>query len=263
MKKLALALVAATAAFVGQATAADMPMKAARPVAAPIQVANWTGCYIGGGGGYGMWNQEHTEYLLTGVADSLTATSGGRGWFGTVQGGCDYQFGGPGGQWLIGGFADYDFADIHGTRNASIGTFPYRGDEKLDEAWSVGGRIGWLPSPNFLTFFSGGYTQAHFNSYNLALNIAPGFPPAFTVPGRWRDGWFVGGGYEYQLSFLPGLTWKTEYRFADYDTERDTVYLFNTNTPSRFTDTHKYVQTIRSTLQWRFNFGGPAVVAKY
>ena len=47
-------------------------------------------------------------------ARSDTVTNGGRGWFGTVQGGCDYQFAGPYGNWVIGAFGDYDFSNIHG-----------------------------------------------------------------------------------------------------------------------------------------------------
>ena len=60
MKKLALAATA-VAALSGQALAADMPMKAARP--APVVAAvSWTGCYVGGGGGYGMYYQEHRGF---------------------------------------------------------------------------------------------------------------------------------------------------------------------------------------------------------
>src|SRR5437879_1105920 len=98
MKKLALAVVAA-AAFTGSAVAADMPARtySKAPPPAPIAVANWTGCYVGGGGGYGLWNQENTLFVdppLVAVRTpaSATATAGGRGYFGTVQGGCDYQF---------------------------------------------------------------------------------------------------------------------------------------------------------------------------
>ena len=62
MKKLALAA-AAIAAFTGQALAADMPVKAIRP--APVVAAvNWTGCYVGGGGGYGMFHQRYGGGLL-------------------------------------------------------------------------------------------------------------------------------------------------------------------------------------------------------
>jgi hypothetical protein len=35
-------------AGLGSASAADMAVKAARPMPAPIVVYNWTGCYIGG-----------------------------------------------------------------------------------------------------------------------------------------------------------------------------------------------------------------------
>ena len=44
----------------GAAMAADLPMPAPAPVykAPPPPVYNWTGCYIGGGGGYGMWGQD-------------------------------------------------------------------------------------------------------------------------------------------------------------------------------------------------------------
>src|SRR5690348_9975881 len=62
MKKLALALLTTTAAFTGSAFAADLPMKAPAPYAAPAPAFSWTGCYIGAGGGYGMWNQEVTGF---------------------------------------------------------------------------------------------------------------------------------------------------------------------------------------------------------
>ena len=58
MKKIAL--IAASFALAGTASAADlrrpMPVKAPAPVA--VAAYSWTGCYVGAGGGYGMWNQE-------------------------------------------------------------------------------------------------------------------------------------------------------------------------------------------------------------
>ena len=52
-----------------------------------------------------------------------TFSTGGKGWFGTVQGGCDYQF--NTGSWaiVVGAFGDYDFADIKGRRIDVLGTF--------------------------------------------------------------------------------------------------------------------------------------------
>ena len=53
MKKLVLAL-SAVAAFSAPALAADMAAKAPMMRAAPVAYApSWTGCYVGGGGGYG------------------------------------------------------------------------------------------------------------------------------------------------------------------------------------------------------------------
>ena len=64
MKKLALALTA-VAAFGGQALAADMAVKA-RPAPPPVPVANWTGCYIAGSVGYGLFDNETSSFDTAG-----------------------------------------------------------------------------------------------------------------------------------------------------------------------------------------------------
>jgi outer membrane immunogenic protein len=110
MKKLAIAITA-VAAFTGSAVAADMPVKA-RYIAPVATAYNWTGCYVGAGGGYGMWNQDNQAFNAAGVALELQHTDGGRGWFGTGQVGCDYQFA-P--KWVVGAFGDFDVSDIKGT----------------------------------------------------------------------------------------------------------------------------------------------------
>ncbi len=74
----------------------------------PVPVASWTGCYIGGG--YGLWDQENTNFFDATATSprtqvSVTDSAGGRGWFGTVQGGCDYQFGLGNSQFVLGAFA--------------------------------------------------------------------------------------------------------------------------------------------------------------
>ena len=89
-----------------------------------------------------------------------------------------------------------------------------RPQEKLSSQWAVGGRIGGLVFPQLLTYFSGGYTEAH-----LAVN--PSDPRWSSLrhclgffTARPASGCFLGAGDEYALSFLPGLFWKTEYRFS-------------------------------------------------
>jgi outer membrane immunogenic protein len=275
MKKLALAL-SAVAAFTGSAIAADLP---ARPYtkAAPVAYVpppTWTGCYIGGGGGYGLWNQENTLFadprppsnvllrdLVIGDPTrrrqlAATETSGGRGWFGTVQGGCDYQFAAAGQQFVIGAQADYDFMSLKG--HVNVPTTNFTGDEKQNDAWSVGGRIGWLAFPQLLTYFSAGYTQAHFSGTTF-LNFRNS--DAVFLNSRTYDGWYLGAGDEYALTFMPGLFWKTEYRVSEYKKKTNPFYDADGPIFASF-DSKKWVQTVRSELVYRFNWGGP-VVAKY
>jgi outer membrane immunogenic protein len=265
MKKMLFAL-AALAAFTGSASAADlparMPMKAAPP---PLPVASWTGCYVAGGGGYGMWNQENTEFTdIPRVQTTYTKTDGGRGYFGTVQGGCDYQFGLGSWKLVVGGFGDYDFSDIHGNNNGYAGFGSgLLGNEKLSSTWAVGGRVGVLITPSLLTYFSGGYTEARFDRVNYSQWLV-GFPnPGVYMDGRTYRGYFLGAGDEYALSFAPGLFWKTEYRVSEFDTRTDPFRITATGaTFNQLDQSKKWVQTIRSELVYRFNWGGP-VVAKY
>jgi outer membrane immunogenic protein len=249
MNKLALHVTAISMLLAGTAAAADLrrpaPVKA--PAPAPV-VYNWSGCYVGAGGGYGMFDQEVT-YAPGGVPQGLSNDVGGRGWFGTVQVGCDYQFGPT---FVIGAFADYDFSGIKGDWSQPAFAAVV-GEEKHKSSWAAGGRIGWLPFQQLLVFVSGGYTQARFDAINLVA-ASNGAPTGLSVDKHTYSGWFIGSGYEYGISWLPGLFWKTEYRFADFGSER--VTLLNGGVPSGvYFDQDKTIQTIRSELVWRFNFG--------
>ncbi len=251
MKKFLLGASAVIAAAMSApAGAADMrvPMKAPPP---PPPVFNWTGCYLGAGGGYGMWNQDIVHVTDPGgVAVTSEQTNGGRGWFGTVQVGCDYQVT-P--SIVIGAFADYDFSNIKGDSNFLTVLV---GEERLRRSWAVGGRIGWLPLPQLLTYVSAGYTQARFGQVDL-FNFIPPFGSADVhLVEQTYNGWFLGTGYEYSIGWLPGMFWKTEYRFADYGSERVPFVTTSTGVPlGAAVDLHKYVHTVRSELVWRFNWG--------
>ncbi len=263
MKKLVLAL-SAVAALTGSAFAADLPARTYSKAPAMVAAApSWTGCYVGGGGGYDMWNQENQLYVngppLIPFPGSPSVTNGGRGYFGTVQGGCDYQL--PMASWnlVVGAFADYDFASAKG--NVAI-PFPFSnfaGQEKLSSQWSIGGRAGVLITPSLLTYFVGGYTEATFDGVNFTIL---GIPTLYTDKNTYK-GYFLGAGDEYALNFMPGLFWKTEYRFSDLDSKLNTLYIAGTRISfGELIDSHKYVQSIRSELTYHFNWSGP-VVAKY
>jgi outer membrane immunogenic protein len=262
MKKLVLAL-SAVAAFSAPALAADMAAKAPMMRAAPVAYApSWTGCYVGGGGGFGMWNQENTQFV-DGPPRTLTVateTVGGRGYFGTVQAGCDYEFPAMGTNFVVGAFGDYDFSSLKG----KFTTFSSIGDEKMSSAWSIGGRVGWIALPGLLTYFSAGYTEATFDRINFTFLTPPfGVSSGFFLDKNTYKGWFLGAGDEYALNFLPGLFWKTEYRFSEFDKSTSPVRDNVTRLPIGTSyDSQKWVHTVRSELVYRFNWGAP-LVAKY
>ena len=238
------------ALIAGNAMAADMPAKAPMLMKAPPPSFSWTGCYIGVGGGYGMWNQETFHETDPGlIADEgTTTTGGGRGWFGTGQVGCDYQIASS---WVIGAFGDWDWGSLRGTPHFNDG---FVGDEKNSWTWGAGGRIGYVMAPQFLTYVAGGYTQAHFDQVNLGRTRLPGSTLSPSSPENTYHGWFLATGYEYGLSFLPGLFWKTEYRYSTYQaadlSQISAVTGISTGDAS---NSKKWIQTIRSELVFRFN----------
>ncbi len=259
MKRLVVALTA-IAAFTAPALAADM---AARPYTkAPppmVPIASWTGCYVGGGGGGAITKNNHNDYsnslALTGFAPGTALgpnlSSAASGWFGTVQVGCDYQVN----NFVLGIFADYDFMDVRGDTSI-LGTFAPSivGSQKMDSQWAVGGRVGYLVLPQLLTYISGGYTQGHWKSTNLTPFL--GVVPTATLPGATKGGWFIGTGDEYALSFLPGLYWKTEYRYSEFDRANVDVVTFPAGVLTGTSSTQKFSEhSVRSELVYRFNWG--------
>ena len=136
----AIAAVSGIGGMSGAALAADMPVKAPPRIAAAA-APSWTGFDLKAGGGYGMWAADTTTINTTTntCVICVPIRQGGRGWFGTVGGGFDYQVNS---NIVIGAFADYDFAGIKGSiqDQTAIGV----ATSKLDWAWSAGARLGWL-----------------------------------------------------------------------------------------------------------------------
>ncbi|MDH2343017.1 outer membrane beta-barrel protein [Bradyrhizobium sp. SSUT18] len=260
MKKILLALTA-VAAMTGSASAADL---AARPyVKAPMAapVANWTGFYIFGGGGGGLSNaDQQVRDTLTGTPLTISQRQGGSGWFGTVGLGYDWQFSGT---WVAGVFADGQFGSIRATIQDPI--FGITGNQKLEDSWAAGLRVGYLVAPNVLSYVNGGYSGAHFGQTNF-MTLA-GVPAGVHLNSYNRNGWFVGGGVENSLNIFgissPGWFMKTEYRSAFYEAKTQTELLDAGNVPLiNSVRANSWNQTISTSLVYRFNWTGP-VVAKY
>src|SRR4051812_28635817 len=104
MRKLVLAL-AALGAVSTSASAADLAARPYSKAPAPMVGAgyNWTGFYIFGGVGGGLWNADSNVVTYPGlVALTRDQRLGGSGWFGTVGAGFDWQMS----NWVIGVFGD-------------------------------------------------------------------------------------------------------------------------------------------------------------
>jgi len=257
MQKFVLATIAAVTVAVAPALAADMAVKAARPMPAPIY--NWTGCYLDGGGGYGLWTQDHFSETDPGhVALSATTTSGGRGWYGQVGGGCDYQFTlGTLGNFIIGALGDYSFMNLHGT--FADPAAPAQGNEKERSSWAAGARFGYLVTPDILVYWSGGYTQARFNRVDGLTVFLPVVPTGNSMSAHTYNGWFLGGGTEMSLSrWLPvGWFLRSDYRYSTFRAADVPVVFTATGLPTGIAENNKkYVQMLGTELVYRFNFTG-------
>ncbi len=102
-----------------------------------------------------------------------------------------------------------------------------RGDNRqISKNWdaSVRARLGYLITPSFLLFASGGGSWEHINISALCDGTASGgiigycanfgFPSQTIAQSMTRGGWTVGAGFEAMLS----AHWiaRADYRFSDY-----------------------------------------------
>jgi outer membrane immunogenic protein len=262
MKKLVIALTA-LAAFTGSALAADMAPRTYSKAPMPMPVApSWTGFYIFGGLGGGLWAADSNVVTYPGlVAVTRDQRLGGSGWFGTVGAGYDWQFNSS---WVAGILADGQFGSIRGSLSDPFNFV--EGRETLRDSWAAGVRLGYLVAPNVLSYVNAGYSGSQWSSVSGTTLGAGGGPVFGTTPSFTRNGVFVGGGVENNLNIFgiaaPGWFMKTEYRSAFYD--RITLpERFTTGVLTGFAPTFKpWTQTISTSLVYRFNWSGP-VVAKY
>src|ERR1039457_1793259 len=130
-----IVLVLASALSVGalqSASAADIPAPVYKAPPAAIVVSNWTGCYIGGNGGYGWALKDFSDVASGASLGSHTAEGGGAG----GQVGCDYQ---P--LCVFGIRGMFDWADMTGSHTDLASATIYNTRVKSFE--TAVGRVGY------------------------------------------------------------------------------------------------------------------------
>ncbi len=194
--------------------------------------------------------------MAAGVPLTASTANGGNGWFGQGQGGCDYQFTAPllNMPLVVGAFGDYEAGHIDG-----VNDFPGAvGQERESGTWSVGGRVGALIAPRVLTYFDGGWTQARFDQVNYNLALPGGAPAGVSLVAQTYNGWFIGGGFEYAIDWLPihGLFLKTEYRYSQYSAVNVPLTGLLVGPAAISLNSQKATEMISTELVWRFNWSG-------
>lgn len=223
----------------------------------PPASSPWTGIYADAGIGYGFWSA-NTTTVLPGTnicALCVNERQGGRGVLGTIGAGYDYQLTSK----IVGGaFGEFDPSGLRGTIQDQGPYFV--GTLSQNWAWDVGARLGWLVTPQVMSYTKAGFTQARFGGVQMQSTFT-GTGTGFFTPGFTTNGWFLGGGVE--AEFAPGWFWRAEYRYADYGAR----YLTDTTAAGAANDTirfHPEEQTATLGLVYKFNWAAPApVVAKY
>ena len=196
--------------------------------------ANWTGLYLGGAGGV----IGSTYILGASVPGASASTSlGGQGVMGGVFGGFDYQFAD---QAVVGIMGDLTWANPQALTALSGFGAGASVTTTSSMAWSVMGRLGYLPMPSTLLYAAAGYTGEQINT-----TISAFVPGAGGVASENDvvNGWTIGPGIETVIA--DGWSTRLEYRYSQYETK--TVLGGATVQPSN--------QTIRAGLSYRFGVG--------
>jgi len=222
------------------------------PVETPV--SSWTGFYADAGIGYGMSSANTT--ILDSASGSCdfcnNQRQGGRGVAGTIGLGYDYQLTNK----IVGGvFGDFDPSGIRGTIQDQ--NTVAAGNITENWSWAAGARLGWLVTPQILSYTEAGFTEARFGGTQLLST--DGTPSGDSTGGFTSNGWFLGAGLEAMVA--PGWFVRGEYRYSEFSShtiaelgpDGDSIH-FRPET-----------QTATLGLVYKFNWAPvtPSVVAKY
>jgi outer membrane immunogenic protein len=267
----------------GGARAADMAVKAPVYKAPPVAVSDWTGWYVGLNAGGAIDNSRYeldpTGCFLTGCGVGGVAANPNRTFFGKFNnaaftGGGQVGYNWQVGTWLWGLETDINYDGLSQTNSANtILTGPLAGantltsvSQRLDWFGTVRGRIGFVPSPTWLLYATGGLAYGHVSSStNVLFPITCCGGDNYVGSGSTvRAGWTVGGGGEWM--FMQNWSVKAEYLYVNLGslTYNDACITPTAvcGTPFPTYSTRVSTREHVARLGINYHFGAP-VVAKY
>lgn len=265
--------------FASVASAADLPTKAPVYNAPPMVTSSWTGAYAGIALGYKWssddWNTpclgripDQCSPSLVSLLPALTLDASNPHRFdpsGIRAGGYIGYNWQVAPRWVIGLEGDLAWADnsqrVAGIVGCATGCFgfptPTGGDSSsLRVMWdaSLRGRIGFLATPDVLTYATGGVAA---QAVEANVTCVAGGPWCGTTASetysKTLPGWTVGGGAEWKLQ----SNWlaRVEYRYSEF--EHFTPHFFASFGEDVFADIHVRTQIVTFGLAYLFNGSAP------
>jgi outer membrane immunogenic protein len=266
---------AAVVAIASSAEAADLPVKAPPPVAAPV--SSWTGFYVGGSLGARWADTTWTTTCIGGFANcplnGLSATRlatnnpvdfDSTSFRGGIYVGYNWQVTQ---RWVLGIEADWAWADNNKSARGIPGTvlpvdFPTTLDRsEVKHSWdaSVRARAGILVNPNVLLFGTAGFSWLHVKTTAICVPGPSSWGCVTDSRTTTRLGWTAGGGLEWMVA----ANWlvRGEYRYADYGTFDGTI-LTNAD-PGDPVAFDLRIRTHTALFGIAYKFGPSAIVARH
>jgi outer membrane immunogenic protein len=272
MKTSFVGIAAIASLLTTSALAADLAPRAYTKAPPPlVAVYDWTGFYIGGNVGYSWGRSSTTQAFSDSVTGTVLSAAPTKfdlnGVIGGGQIGYNWQLPSP---WLIGLEADLQGSGIKGsdsqTRSPAFFDATSTGVTKsIDWFGTVRGRVGFLVTPQWLLYGTGGLAYGETKSSFTTTDLAFGCIPNATLCANGassgiRAGWTAGAGAEAMLA--PNWSVKVEYLYVDLGGRSMNIpaftlpaIVFSASTPFR-------EQIARVGLNYHFDWAGP-VVARY
>jgi outer membrane immunogenic protein len=240
-------------ALLGVAAPASAADLAAKPyVKAPpppvVAIYDWTGFYIGGNGGWGQARACWDLLTPTGFDDVL----GCRDMSGGVVGGqLGYRW--QTGSWVWGVEGQGDWADLSSTRVSTL--FPaFSTRAKVDGIGLITGQVGYAWNAALL-YFKGGAAVTS-NNFSI-LDTVTGANLASFSSTRW--GGTVGVGFEYGF----GPNWSVGVEYDHLFMGHNNFSVVNPIVAGAVNRISEDVDMVTVRFNYRFNWGGPPVAARY